>query len=111
MIIMTFEILQESPNWERIREARKRCWKNGADRLSGCKASTNLPLCEKAVSVKCDKEMTTHSISLPGKSHGQRSLVGDGPCGRRESDTTEQLSVSMPVPLEVLLHLWTDHFV
>ena len=28
---------------------------------------------------------------LPGKSHGWRSLVGDSPWGRTESDTTEQL--------------------
>ena len=27
----------------------------------------------------------------PGKSHGQRSLVGYNPWGRKESDTTEQL--------------------
>ena len=27
----------------------------------------------------------------PGKSHGQRSLVGYSPWGRKESDTTEQL--------------------
>ena len=30
-------------------------------------------------------------VLLPGKSHGQRSLVGCGPWGREESDTTEQL--------------------
>ena len=30
--------------------------------------------------------------SLPGKSHGQRSLVGCGPWGRKESDTSEWLS-------------------
>ena len=30
-------------------------------------------------------------VLLPGKSHGQRSLVGYRPCGRNESDTTEQL--------------------
>ena len=30
--------------------------------------------------------------SLPGKSHGQRSLEGHGPWGLKESDTTEQLS-------------------
>ena len=29
---------------------------------------------------------------LPGKSHGQRSLVGHSPWGCKESDTTEQLS-------------------
>ena len=28
---------------------------------------------------------------LPGKSHGQRSLVGYSPWGRKESDTTERL--------------------
>ena len=28
---------------------------------------------------------------MPGKSHGQRSLVGCGPWGREESDTTERL--------------------
>ena len=29
-------------------------------------------------------------VFLPGKSHGQRSLEGYGPVGRRESDVTEQ---------------------
>ena len=30
-------------------------------------------------------------VLLPGKSHGQRSLVGYSPWGRKESDTTGQL--------------------
>ena len=30
-------------------------------------------------------------VLLPGKSHGQRSLVGCSPWGRTESDTTERL--------------------
>ena len=29
-------------------------------------------------------------VSLPGKSHGQRSLAGYSSWGRKESDTTEQ---------------------
>ena len=33
-------------------------------------------------------------VFLPGKSHGQRSLVGYSPWGHKESDTTEQLSNS-----------------
>ena len=37
------------------------------------------------------KEMTTHSIFLPGKSHGRRSLVSYSPWGRKESDMTERL--------------------
>ena len=35
--------------------------------------------------------MAPHSVLLPGKSHGRRSLVGCSPWGRSESDTTEQL--------------------
>ena len=31
-------------------------------------------------------------VSLPGESHGQRSLVGYSPQGRKELDTTEQQS-------------------
>ena len=30
-------------------------------------------------------------VLLPGKSHGRRGLVGCGPWGRKESDTTERL--------------------
>ena len=41
-----------------------------------------------------EKEMATHSSILVWKipkSHGQRSLVGYSPWGRKESDTTELL--------------------
>ena len=39
-----------------------------------------------------EKEMAAHStVSLPGKSHGRRSLVGYCPWGSKESDTTEGL--------------------
>ena len=38
-----------------------------------------------------EKEMAIHSRTLPGKSHGQRSLVGYSPWGHKESDTTKQL--------------------
>ena len=31
-------------------------------------------------------------VFFPGKSHGQRSLMGYGPWGHRELDTTEQLN-------------------
>ena len=37
-----------------------------------------------------EKEMATHSNILAWKSHGQRSLAGYSPWGRKESDTTEQ---------------------
>ena len=35
---------------------------------------------------------------LQKESHGQRSLVDNSPWGRKESDTTEQLSTSPPTP-------------
>ena len=37
-----------------------------------------------------EEGMAAHSGILPGKSHGQRSLVGYSPWGRRELDTTER---------------------
>ena len=36
-----------------------------------------------------EKGMGPHSRFLPGKSHGQRSLVGYSPWGHKESDATE----------------------
>ena len=40
------------------------------------------------------KEMATHSVFLPGEFHGQRRLAGYSPWGRKESDMTEQLTLS-----------------
>ena len=40
-----------------------------------------------------EKEMAIHSGLLPGKSHGQRSLVGYSPWGRKELDTIEGLTL------------------
>ena len=39
-----------------------------------------------------EKEMAKSTpVLVPGKSHGQRSLVGYSPWGHKESDTTERL--------------------
>ena len=38
-----------------------------------------------------EEEMATHSSILPGKAHGQRSLVGYRSWGQNELDMTEQL--------------------
>jgi len=35
-------------------------------------------------------------VFLPGKSHGQRSLVGYIPWGQKESDITERLHFTLP---------------
>ena len=36
-----------------------------------------------------EKEVATHSVFLPEKSHGQRSLAGYSPWGSKELDLTE----------------------
>ena len=41
--------------------------------------------------IPCRRKWQSTPVLLPGKSHGQRSLVGYSPWGRKESDTTEQL--------------------
>ena len=49
-----------------------------------------------------EKGVATHSIFLPGESHGQRSLVGYSPWGRTESDMTETTQHARVIA--VLLH-------
>ena len=36
-----------------------------------------------------EKKVAIHPLFLPGKSRGQWSLTGYGPCGHKESDMTE----------------------
>ena len=42
-----------------------------------------------------EKEWLPTPVFLPGESHGQRSLVGCSPWGRKESDTTERITFSL----------------
>ena len=43
-----------------------------------------------------EKEMAIHSVLLPGKSHGRRSLINYSSWGRKKSDMTEtSLSLSL----------------
>ena len=46
-----------------------------------------------------EEGMATHPL-LPGESHGQRSLVGCSPWGRRASDRTEQLTLLLRLPFQ-----------
>ena len=45
---------------------------------------------------------------LPGEFHGQRSLAGYSPWGRKESDTTERLTHMMRVLLSSLCCMWEN---
>ena len=42
--------------------------------------------------------MATHSSILPGKSHGQKSLVGCSLWGLKESGMTERLTLTYLLP-------------
>ena len=42
-----------------------------------------------------EKEMVPHSSSLPGESHGWRSLVGYSPRGRKESERLSNFTHSL----------------
>ena len=53
---------------------------------------SSVPLLKHLSSVlKRRRQWHPTPVLLPGKSHGQRSLVGCSPWGREESDATEQL--------------------
>ena len=48
----------------------------------------------RELSVPRRRQWAPTPVLLPGKSHGRRSLVGCSPWGRKESGTTEQLTLN-----------------
>ena len=42
--------------------------------------------------IPSEKEMATHSVFLPGKFHGQRSLAGYSPWSHKETDMAKRLN-------------------
>ena len=55
------------------------------------------------------ERMATHSVFLPGKSDGQRSLAGYSPWGRKESDMTEDTVKHFPFILPSLSPLTSEY--
>ena len=49
--------------------------------------------------------MQSTALFFPGESHGQRSLVGYSPWGRKELDMTEHTLTKLWVFLEQMAHL------
>ena len=75
-----------------------KCWLVSGPRITGevmdlMKGNKKMnSLCLVCIRVKTQKrQWQLILVLLPGKSHGQRSLVGCSPWGRYESDTTERL--------------------
>ena len=57
---------------------------------------------------KWRRNWQTTSVFLPGESHGQRSLVGYSPWGRKELDTAEQLTHMWPERSDVSFKFQQD---
>ena len=56
-----------------------------------------------------EKEMQPTSGFLPGKSHGQRSLIGYSPWVCKESDTTERLHITCCKALGFIYYIYVVH--
>ena len=57
------------------------------------------------------REWQPTAVFLPGEAPGQRSLAGYRPWGRKESDTTEQRTLFIFVPLAECSALSTKHVI
>ena len=74
----------------------KSAWTSGSSRFTYCWSlawrilNITLLVCEMSA-FGWRRQWHPTPVLLPGKSHGQRSLVGCSPWGCKESDTTEQL--------------------
>ena len=53
-----------------------------------------------------EEEIQPTSVFLPGKSHRQRSLRGFSPWGRKESDTTEQLTTAYYIYIIIITYYY-----
>ena len=49
--------------------------------------------------IPCRREWLPTPVFLPGESHGQKSLTGYSPWGRKDSDMTERRALSLSVLL------------
>ena len=66
--------------------------KNPSANAGGLRDLSLMPGREEEEERRSRRKWQLSPVFLPVESHGQRSLVGYSPWGRKESDTTEQLS-------------------
>ena len=88
---------------------RRRAWRGACCAescvLLACPRETNIELYLSSFTWR--REWQSTPVLLPGESHGQRSLAGYSPWGRRESDMTERLLLlTTGNILQVLFHSW-----
>ena len=69
-------------------------WLSGKESAHQCRRRREHRFDPRVRKIPYSKKWQPTPVFLPGKFHGQRSLVGYSPQGRKELDTTEQLSLS-----------------
>ena len=67
-------------------------WLGGKESASQCRSYRRGGFDPWAGKIPWRRKRQPSSVFLPGKCHGQKSLVGYSPWGGVESDTTERLS-------------------
>ena len=75
-------------------------WPNGKESTCQCRRRKRLGFSPWVGKIPWRRKWQPTPVFLPGESHGQRSLVGS-PWGRKESDTTKQLSRHTPMHPEL----------
>ena len=64
-------------------------WFSGKESTCRCRRHRRCKFDSWIGKIPCRREWQPTPVFLPGKSHGQRSLAGYSPWGRKESDMTE----------------------
>ena len=66
-------------------------WHSGRESACQCRTWKRCPFNSRVGNSPWRKKRQSTPIFLPGEVHGQKSLVGDSPCGLKELDTTEHI--------------------
>ena len=74
----------------------------GSDGKTSASNAGGLCVCPRVGKISWRREWLPTPVLLPGKSHGQRSLLDFSPWGCKESDTTDRVTLSLTCGLLIL---------
>ena len=87
---------------------------NGKESSCQCRRCRRLGFDYWVGKILCRRKWQPTLVFLPEKFHGQRSLVGYGPWGHKESDMTEQLSTRNNIIITIITQIykmgWKMHY-
>ena len=75
---------------------------SGKERACQCRRHKRCRFDPRVRKIPWRKKWQPSPVFFPGKFHGQRSLVGYGPLGRKESDMTEHTQARVQRRSEIL---------